>query len=65
MGEATLHNANSLLSNHGDCATIGVVQSEASILRRWLLKRRQIVLMELAEIEDALQLPRTKPARNR
>lgn len=58
---------NKLLNYPDDYATLKQTQPvvQADILSRWLLRRRQTLLMELAEIEDVLNLPRTKPARNR
>lgn len=59
--------ANRVLNYPDDYARLkpSNTSTQTDILQRWLMRRRQVLLMELAEIEDVLELPRTKPARNR
>lgn len=38
---------------------------QMDVLRSYLLRRRQVLLMELGEIEDVLGLERTKPPKHK
>jgi len=54
------------LTGHNDLSTLitdrGVTPAQ---MAEYLLKRRQVLLMELGQIEDILGLPRTKEPRHK